>query len=286
MDPILGAAANILNPSLAERAQSAREQQLRESERQTDQVRSRPQDIEASAVGQSQPLRDNTGLIPAVRPAELTSNAQFALNNEAAASANQPVEGVPGDSDPLSASANQPLAFSNEPGNAPDDLDPGGAALDARTDVAVRTLSDQPDLVVPANPQDRGDGATARDALRDGPNAGDDLDLADRNPATQDVTARESAADTAQERVLNPEQQDQFDRLSETINFFQAQTPAERAQDSEAQERELGDLNESAPDTATETFEQRLADEGVSTGGNGGPGGPNLPRGSTLSLIA
>jgi len=293
MDPIIGAAANIINPTLAERAQLARDQQVRDNERQTDQVRPRPQDIDSAAVGAPQALRDGTGLVPAVRPAELTSNAQFALTNEAAsnaAAANQPVEGVPGDGDRLTAEANQPLAFRTEPGNAPDDLDPAQVALNVRVDLAAREVPLQvpdPDDLAQTLPLDRGDGATARDALRDSPDSLDDLDPGTRSEETQaPAPGADDRGETAQEQALNPEQRDQFERLNETVAFLQNQEPAERARDEAAREREVGNLNAEPADTATEDFDQRIAEEGVSPGGNGGPAGPTIPRGSTLSLVA
>ena len=305
MDPIVGAAANIINPTLAERAQFAREQQVRDSERQTDQVRPRPQDLDSASVGGPQALRDGTGLVPAVRPAELTSNAQFALTNEAAANAtaantavNQQVEGVPGDSDPLAADASRPLAFQTEPGAAPDDRDPAQVALDARTDLAAREsgndpverASDQADIA-PALPLDRGDGATARDALRDSPASLNDLDPASRpsETASSGDDAAQRAEDAQRDPALTAEQRDQFERLNETVVFLQNQEPAERAEQAREdapREREVGNLNAEPADTASEDFDARIAEEGVSPGGNGGPAGPTIPRGSTLSLVA
>lgn len=251
VEPAAANGQNVLaNLTPAELAQQARQ---RDGARQVQ----RPADIQPNRNDAARPdaaraVRLDAAEVPAVRAADLTQRAQFELTAAEAAQRNTPEP----DPTPQGDVAATPAPES-----------PG-----ANPRAAANTEAQQRD----PDPLVQQDSFTQDDTLTRG------------DIAQPENTAR-AFGDQSAEPVANPERAAQFREVTEQARFLQNAGPAgnPEANDNTAERREAGPETRNAEPSTNEQAAERVAQTDISLGGTANdPAGPNLPRGSTLSLVA
>jgi hypothetical protein len=256
MEPVIGANAGLGNLTPAELAQQARQRDgVSQSDRREQAQRTQP--VQPGQVQQARPAPADAASIPALRPADLTQQAQFDLTSRQAQDAGQGLD---------QPNAAQEIA---RPG-VEDRIGPAPAGQDLSGAFQTETLLRDPDPLRQADT------------------------LAQSDVSAQDDLGRPSNTDAGFQgaddgNTLNPEQQAQFRQISDTVSFLQDATGAGAAA---GRANDNGPESDPAPGSvdAESTVEQaaeRIGEEDVSSAGTSNDAaGPTLPRGSNLSLVA
>jgi hypothetical protein len=260
MEPAIGSSASLGNLTPAELAQQARQRDGVSQSNRGEQAQ-RTQPVQPGQVQQARPVPADAASIPALRPADLTQQAQFDLTSQQAQDAGQ-----------TGAQGTEPLDVAQDvarPG-VQDRIGPAPASGDLSTAFQTETLLRDPD------PLRQGDTLAQADV-----SAEDDLGR------PSNIDGGFQSADDG--NALNPEQQAQFRQISETVSFLQ-----DASGSGAANERANDNGPESAPvsgsveaESTAERAAERTGEEDVSGVGSGNDAaGPTLPRGSNLSLVA